>query len=326
MMKKYLNYAYVSAIAFLGAYSFTACTSSDDVVAEEQQVEVENNPTYDPVNGIVKSQFVLNIASKPQTRSSALTVQAGGENFRGIDNTLLFAFKTSGKGYIDATIAETDAAARYDLGTVAAAGTLDNDGSNSHRILELAMPTGTDAMLFYGKAIKGASPDYNEIGKVTYTVSGKQAKSATTPFHFDLNSRVAGNTTRFTSTAQLLAAILTKIINVSGTYNVNMTTYPDWTGSASISSTWKDLNPSAQGRDLSPLEEILYKAFTTLTSYGPNELRGGSSKAVLTTVGDLHSVILKVASATPTSPYEELAKIIASAINTQINEYFTNNV
>ena len=315
-MKKIKYFALMSAIALTGTIGITACSS-------ESGIEADNtNPNYDEATGLVKSQFVLNIASNAQTRSGVTTVQAGGENFRGIDNTLLFAFQTSGKGFVDANIANADAASRYDLGMVAAANSLDNDGSNSHRILELAMPTGTDAMLFYGKAIKGTTPDYNEIGKVSYNVSGKTA----TGFSFALNSRVGttSDANRFKYTAELLAAIMTKIVNVEGTYTVNMTTYSDWTGAASLTSTWKDLNPTTQGRDLTPLEEILYKAFHTLTSYGPNELRGGSSKAILTTVRDLYAVTVKVVAATATSPYEELARHIATAINTQINTYFTS--
>lgn len=315
MMKKNFLFAMMSAIALTGTLGFTACTSDDDIAA------VENNPTYDEATGLVKSQFVLNIASNAQTRSGATTVQADGENFRGIDNTLLFAFQTSGNGFIDATKAAAAAANRYDLGTVAAAGSLDNDGSNSHRILELAMPTGTDAMLFYGKAIKASDADANEVGKVTYSVTGSTA----TGFHFDLNTRVAGNAARYEHTAQILAAIMTKIVNVEGSYTVNTTDYPSWTGAATLTSTWKDLNPTTQDRALSPLEEILYKAFTTLTSYGANELRGGSSNAIHTTVKDLYSVTIKVANATPTSPYEELAKHLAQQINSQITAYFTSS-
>ena len=121
-MKKKLLFAFVGAIALSGAVGITSCSSSDDVA--------DVNPFFDSETNSVKTG----------TRSGATTVQAGGENFRGIDNTLLFAFKTSGKGFIDATSAAAAAANRYDLGTVAAAGSLDNDGSNSHRILELAMP------------------------------------------------------------------------------------------------------------------------------------------------------------------------------------------
>ena len=252
-MKKYFFFAMMSAIALTGTLGLTACSSDEDIAA------VENNPTYDAATGLVKSQFVLNIASNAQTRSGATTVQAGGENFRGIDNTLLFAFQTSGKGFVDATSAGAAAANRYDLGTVAAAGSLDNDGSNSHRILELAMPTGTDAMLFYGKAIKANAADDNEVGKVTYSVSGSTA----TAFHFDFNTRVGENATRYEHTAQVLAAIMTKIINVTGSYTVVKANYPSWTGNNGdvLTSTWKDLNPTTQDRTLSPLEEILYKAF-----------------------------------------------------------------
>ena len=120
---------------------------------------------------------------------------------------------------------------------------------------------------------------------------------------------------------------MTKIVNVTGTYKVKKENYPSWPGNDGdvLSSTWKDLNPTAQARTLSPLEEILYKAFTTLTSYGETELRGGSSNAIHTTVKDLYSVTIKVANATPTSPYEELAKHLAQQINTQITNYFTSS-
>ena len=315
-MKKNFKYALLGAIALTGAMGFTACSTDSDVAEDI-------NPSYDAATGLVKSQFVLNIASNAQTRSGATTVQAGGGNFRGIDNTLLFAYATNGKRFVDATIAGTAAANRYDLGTVAAANSLDNSGSKSHRILELAMPTGTDAMLFYGKAIKATDADANEVGKVTYSVSG----STPTGFHFDLNTRIAENTSRYEHTAQVLAAIMTKIVNVTGTYTVVKNDYPSWPGNNGdvLTSTWKDLNPTTQERDLSPLEEILYKAFHTLTSYGTNELRGGSSNAIHTTVKDLYSVTIKVANATPTSPYEELAKHLAQQINTQITNYFTSS-
>jgi len=318
-MRKLMNFAYTSAIALLSVVFFAACSSSDDAVAEQQ-----DNPTYDPVAGTVKSQFVLNIANNTKAiRSAGTTVQAGGENFRGIDNTFLFAFKTNGKGFVDATSAGTAAANRYDLGTVAAANSLDNDGSNSHRILELAMPTGTDAMLFYGKALKSSTDKDEEVGKVTYSIPASTA----TGFSFALNNRVAGNSDKYEHTAKVLAAIMTKIVNVSGTYTVVKANYPSWSGNNGdvLTSTWKDLTPTAQGRTLSPLEEILYKAFTTLTHYGAKELRGGSSNAIHTTVKDLYSVTIKVANAIPTSPYEELAKHLAQQINTQINTYFTSS-
>ena len=162
------------------------------------------------------------------------------------------------------------------------------------------MPTGTDAMLFYGKAIKSSTDKDEEVGKVTYSIPASTA----TAFSFGLNNRVGGNSDKYEHAAQILAAIMTKIVNVEGTYTVVKADYPSWTGSDGdvLTSTWKDLNPTTQSRTLTPLEEILYKAFKTLTTYGTNELRGGSAHAIQTTVKDLYSVTIKVANATPASP------------------------
>lgn len=328
-MKKMKNFAYVGAIALLSVTGFTACSSSDSVAERDPALE---NPTYDPVKDAVTAQFVLNIASDTRNnsslRSAGTTVQAGGENFRGIDNTVLFAYKTSGTRFVNATAAGAAAANRYDLGSLVASGTLDNDGSNSRRIVELSIPTGTDAVLFYGKAMKGTLNN-DEAGKVTYTIPASTA----TLFNFALNQRVAtADQSRYEHTAQLLAAVMTKIIQAESSYTVEKTGdpgdrfYPDWTGADVLTATWKELNPTTQQRSLSPLEEILYKAFDKLTTIEGDELRAGSSRAIITTVKDLRSVILKVTTAVPTTPYEELAQRVASNINTRINAFFTDEI
>ena len=171
-MKKYLNFAFVSAIALAGTCSFTACSSDDDVVEDVQEIreQVTDNPTYDPVNNTVNTQFVINVAANAKsnnaTRSSASTVQNDGANFRGINNVILFAYKTNGQKFVGATQIAADAAKRYDLGTVLAADAV-NNSEKSNRVLELAIPVETDAMMFYGKAIKGTMSDM-EAGKVSY--------------------------------------------------------------------------------------------------------------------------------------------------------------
>ena len=82
-MKKNLFYAFAGAIALSGAVGFSSCSSSDDTMADTP------NPNYDEATGLVNSQFVLNIASNVKTtRSSATTVQAGGENFRSCRQSL----------------------------------------------------------------------------------------------------------------------------------------------------------------------------------------------------------------------------------------------
>jgi hypothetical protein len=316
-MRKLMNFAYTSAIALLSAGFFVACSSSDDAI-------VENNPTYDPVENTVTAQFVLNITSDTQksasNRAAATTVQAGGANFRGIDNTVLFAYKTaSDKHFVNSTLAGAAAAARYDLGTILAKDAVDNTGEKSNRILELTIPVETDAMMFYGKAIKGTLVD-NENGKITYNIPESNVATA---FSFGLNQRIAlTEVNSYNHEAALLAALLTDIITVSSTYTVNAGKYPDWTGASSISSTWKDMNPTTLDRTLSPLEEKLYTAFQKLTGF-TDEFRAGSVKAIVATMKDLHKITSDVANATPTTVYEELGKNLAEEINTHIGRYFS---
>ena len=326
LMKKYLSFACVSAVALAGVCSFTACSSEEEVVT----AAVEDNPTYDPVANTVNTQFVMNVAANAKsnnaTRSSATTVQNDGANFRGINNVVLFAYKTNGQKFIGATQIATDAAKRYDLGTVLAADAVNNT-DKSNRVLELSIPVETDAMLFYGKAIKGSMSDM-EAGKVSYTVIGSQADQ----FQFSLTDRIASYKTRYDQTASLIAFILTRVITVSSTYTVNTTTYPDWTGETTLTTTLAELgriykiNNDADltndERALSPLEEILGRAFNTLTTISENEYRAGSGEAVIKVANDLYAVAQNVESATPTSPYEELAKGLAQVLGVRIANYF----
>ena len=89
-MKKMFKYASLSVIALVGAVSFSACSSSDEIV---------DNPDYNPVDNTVKTQFTIafpgNVA---KTRQSAVTVQDAQsiETFRGMDNIVLYPFATTG--------------------------------------------------------------------------------------------------------------------------------------------------------------------------------------------------------------------------------------
>ena len=66
-MKKSLNFAFLSAIAFAGAVSFTACQSSDEIV---------DNPNYDSERNAVKAEFTISIPNvKSPTRMAIAPVQ-----------------------------------------------------------------------------------------------------------------------------------------------------------------------------------------------------------------------------------------------------------
>ena len=93
-MKKYLNFAFLSAIALAGIFGFTACSSSDDLAAE-------TNPNYDPNTKEVATQFVFNVSngSDASTRMSADATQASSSlaaaKFRGITDSYIMCVKNA---------------------------------------------------------------------------------------------------------------------------------------------------------------------------------------------------------------------------------------
>ena len=162
------------------AVSFTACQREADVA--------QTNPTYDPETNTVKTNFVLNISTETgkDTKTTAEFVQADDTPFLGLDAAHLLTYKlddsnkSAAHGYFlytprpkgKAAAAERD----YDLGSLVPAGTLDRD--NSSRVLELALPLGTNAVTFYAKALKTTSDDLQ--GKVD--ISGKSEDLSTLQF------------------------------------------------------------------------------------------------------------------------------------------------
>ena len=162
------------------AVSFTACQREADVA--------QTNPTYDPETNSVKTSFVLNISTETgkDTKTTAEFVQADDTPFLGLDAAHLLTYKlddsnkSAAHGYFlytprpkgKAAAAERD----YDLGSLVPAGTLDRD--NSSRVLELALPLGTNAVTFYAKALKTTSDDLQ--GKVD--ISGSSDDLSTLQF------------------------------------------------------------------------------------------------------------------------------------------------
>lgn len=129
-----------------------------------------------PENGVkeVTTQFVLNVTAAPKTKMTADVVQQNN-NFRGIQDGIIYTFKTG----IDTATAipyvinpAWTADKTFEFPFFFAENGLNNTGTNnqtgttataSKRVLQLSIPVGTDAVLFYGKAIKAtgvADSDY----------------------------------------------------------------------------------------------------------------------------------------------------------------------
>ena len=86
-MKKYFKYAFLGAIALSGTFGFTACSSSDDTLAEQPK---ETNPNYNPDTGEVLTKFVFNVATGNTSRQTSAATQATSSDvFRGINSAVL---------------------------------------------------------------------------------------------------------------------------------------------------------------------------------------------------------------------------------------------
>ena len=321
-MKKYLHFAFVGAIALIGAYGLTACTSKDDVVEKT----ASDNPTYDPVAKTVTTQFVLNVANGEMntTRQGADIVQMNS-NFRGIQDAKLIALSTGNTAFLapynGGSTASSAVNKTFDLGTLygsSAVVAANNEASSSNRILELAMPLQTDAMLVYGRAIPETDKEVN--GQVVMNITTNPENST-----FDLVSRISDRNTEYNETCDLGATILNLVLDANssaaGAGEFNHNDYKNVAALPAIS--WEGIATDYKNNvTLSPLEEVLAKAYVTLTTINTGELRAGSGDALFSIFKSLYATATTVYGATATNDAEANAQRLAIEIRNRIGNYF----
>lgn len=336
-MRKLMNFAYTSAIALLSAGFFVACSSSDDTALDPKQDITQQK---DEVN----VDFVFNVSTSNEAtmRMTAANTQATQtQPFRGITNAYLAAFKLTddGKYVTDPNIA---ADKLHVLGPVIGAGKLDpnaeasGDVTKSRRVLQLSLASGTNSLMFWGKAPKTGTD--LEQGKITMSIA--ETPSATTITMNKIVPETAETSGGYDQGTlaqyqKLMAAVMTYIIN-SGikatevtfgsqtqTVTLNWKDYAVVTGDASsytLSEPEKD--PAETTEDLSLLGQRLAFAFVTLNTIHANELRAGCGQAISDMISDLMANINQVATATPLNFREAVAKAIAAEIVTRIETFF----
>ena len=193
------------------------------LACQRKALEEVDNPNYNPATDEVKANFVLSIAQGAATATKMGTDIVQQDNgFRGIDKAHLLTFefdeynKKGSEYYLFNPAAEEGSGATrdYDLGTVAAAGSLSKD--LSARILELSLPLNTNGLLFYALAYKPEQKS-NETG-VEYNNKYGALDATGTGFGgnlSDLRLRLKNRLTdqlAFTRFGNLLARILTSIV------------------------------------------------------------------------------------------------------------------
>ena len=180
-MKKNFKYALLSAIALVGAVSFSACSSNEEIV---------DNPNYDSEKNAVKTQFTISLPQNvvKTTRQSAETVQNAQNvsSFRGFDNMVLIPYAS----VVNEDVAgdrQTETSITLNPGS-GSANTLPSTGlntsSNSYVYSDVSIPLGTSGFLFYGKAVDAGTDKFVD-GYLTATPSGLTGEK--TGFGFALN-------------------------------------------------------------------------------------------------------------------------------------------
>ena len=339
-MKKINQFALCFAIALTGAAGFTACSS-------EENVDV--NPSYNKQTGELNVDFVFNVSTSntPTTRMTSANTQATtGDYFRGLTNAYLATFKldADGKAVPNST---TPIDRSYSFGTILSAGSLtenpDDGLPTSRRVVELSLETATNAMMFWGKAIKTGTDD--EQGKVVMNIDEKNlANTSISMCKIVPDAPYSTETSHIYKDAllqheKLMAAALTRIIrsgitNKTVTYgdlsvNVDQLNWSDYvqiSGEAgSYVITPKTVSPvktTGGEQSISALGEKIAKAFATLNTIHTNELRAGYGEAVARMVADLMTVINSVVGAVPVSLHECVTQEVAKAIKTNVEYFF----
>lgn len=254
-MRIFNKYAYMGAIALVGAVGFTACSSDDDLTAPQ-------NPTFDGES--VKTQFAINIpyAGGKGTRMSDEIVQGQTDPvFRGMINIRLVPFdldQTPDKAAEPVIAGTTLTYNGITLGDIAAA--TDNNYNdvntgltqtgNAHVYKDVDIRVGVNAFLLYGEA-KETSSDNKVNGALnpSYEVSNLEEGDKVDEITFSLQPIVAQVDP---APGNALVAMLNDIASAKGT-----------TGSKT------DWYKTASGTDLNNY----FKSFTSLKAGSANSIR-----------------------------------------------------
>ena len=344
-MKKNFFYAMIGAIALTGVMGLSSCT-------DEEMADV--NPNYNPETGEVNVDFVFNVstANEPMTRMSAANTQATlSQPFRGISDAYLATFKLTDDGKYDDGKYITDGATKADklhsLGPVVAANSLNQDPdatgdiTKSRRVLQLSLESGTNTMMFWGKAPKTGTD--LEQGKITMDIKEKPSETTfsmckivpETPYP-EAPNYYQGSLAQYQN---LIAQIMTYIVGSkvdAGTYRFGAETkelgiiaWKDYVtvsgaeGSYTLGTPAKD--PSDANENLSLLSERLSYTFKQLNTIHTGELRAGYGLAVSNMITDLMGNINQVVSATPLNIQEVVAQAVATEIKTRVDKFFSSN-
>ena len=300
-MKKMLKYTSLSAIAFVGAVSFSACSSSDDMT------ESPNNPNYNPETNKVKTEFVINV-TQPGERTRMAADNAGAGTFQGLDNMQLICF-TNTPG-TDNVFGADD---KLTLTPYTGPSVSGDNTTESSKVYTMYIPVNTTNFLFYATT-------YGTVGnndKFTYGSLQNNLGSETTTTVVtspSANTDIKFNLEPIASTLETVTAPQTTLL---GVLNGIAGAYYDKDNSSSV--TDGDITWASTTSKIETQWVALKNAFNQFTNQASgSDVRQGSSAAILSMVVDLFGAVNDVY----TNESNADAKGVAKAILEQIRTYF----
>lgn len=331
----------------------------------ETEMTKTTNPSDDSEKQDVVVDLVLNVLTgqNASTKMTDANVQRAN-NFLGIQDAVIIPFETGYKDlspspkdhYVTLNPEHTEGNQFYDLGNLYTSSMIPGGegGTNvdkSRRVVQLSIPLGTDAMLFYGKAYNPIISTGNPVTDAANLVLNRRNRGAlldniksdtpTQPgdIHFNLVSRLTGNDAKipatdaemssYEQTARLMEYILNYVIYEASLPGIDSYHAPKggdtYENLPAIS--WRLLAASKTGNtQLKPLEDILATAYIKTMNVEDNEYRGASSYAVSLIMQDLAEIIDAVVNAVPTGIEEANAIRLAElCIAPRINMFFNSS-
>ena len=193
-----------------------------------QRETAPQNPTYNAETNTVNVEFVLNVSTETgkDTKTTAKYAQVGG-TFLGMDQVHMLSYQLDdenlGKGaaasqghfFYNPWVGTGEKAHAVSASRDFSLGSLFNaeeiDINNSSRVIELALPLGTNAVALYGKATRTADKDYQGSADATGNPSHLSS------LKFTLESRMTSED-RFNVGAFFFSSMMTNFV-VSGLVN-----------------------------------------------------------------------------------------------------------
>lgn len=235
-------------MTLMGAASFVACSSSDEVI---------DNPDYDPMTNTVKAQLAISLPDYVGTRTRQTEAVVQGQSkpvFRGLRNIRLIPFA----GQVAANSVGSQAPIEnkfFRLTDFDAFLNPNVEGQNAKVYTDLSIPVGTQSFMFYGEAQPDGDDYANGVLNATGGYAADPSNFSLAPQNYAFELQSIYNSTETPAVATKLMELLNDVRSVS-TSSINMNAYlttfkPTAGSSASVEAALNDLWTKAKALNIS---------------------------------------------------------------------------